>query len=323
MLKNLVPLLLAAACASANAGVISQYSSAQILKRDCSNAVATGPQSENENFLIACRERGSTEEKLFFGENSLETGAVAGDFFTDDKLFASVTFTETGLALPVIKTRAFSDDEERNQANAYGYTRYQWNGAARETLEFVADIDFVTSGGTWDIEGFRGVAGSDNNYLFNAFLGVTADLVLDDIGLFVNREATSIIASSTYNTIFDDTLNFRPLLNPGERQYVQMRLEFTVDPGDSFYLYGGSQSFGIDGGYTDASSTMTTSITVPRLVAENAPESAVSEFLSANIAAAPVFEVSAPGSALLFVAPGLFLGLARRRRRAWPQSRKW
>lgn len=222
----------------------------------------------------------------------------------DGKYYSEIILDEENLGLPQIKLSSYSDANERNSVNGYAFTEFLWTGES-ETLEYQVDFDFFNSGGTWE----SGNPEIDNNYdyLLALGFGVATDVVLSDDSVFPEDWGNDI-ANAGFNSFNE------PLIASGEETpYTgSLSVSFDVETGDSFFLYGWAQAFGFNGGYMDASHTLTSALAVIDQTTGLAKDDSA-ELLSASLRQAPPppsTDVPEP-SAFILTLIGLF-GLATR-----------
>ncbi|NMP32200.1 PEP-CTERM sorting domain-containing protein [Thalassotalea sp. M1531] len=339
------------AMSCAQAGLVTQHTSAQTFQRTCPGLADPdwqnnwgpivnwfyGGQEGSDNADLMCHFNGGNQERFFnadgspkdpnwrydenwpkdsggnpiegggafsidevgtleiIGSAGPETERVIGA--VDGKYYAQIILDEDNLGLPEIKAMSDSELFERNSVNAFAATEYLWTGAS-ETLEFTADYDFFTSGGTWQY----GNAPAIDDYTFILGMGVSNDMEFDVAQVFPTDWGN--IIEENYIDTRDGAEPAGSLNNPNEGSFT---ISFDVNDGDRFFLWGYLQAFGLNGGFTDASHTLTSALAVEN----KTPEQSAAIFQT-SLSAAPPTSVPEPSS-LILAFLGL-LGLAARKK---------
>lgn len=278
----------------ANAGVISQYTEMSRFKRSCpgladpnfaSNwgaAIKTIYGGETFATDIACHfnavyqkafynpdgtpkrpgwpagvpftlaEVGSSESVQAFGATSAEVGSP------DASYYGKVVLDANNLGLPEIKIKSSSDALERNSVNGFAATEYQWLGAAT-TLSYTVNFDFFNSNGLWSMAGAEDV----HNYALGLTFGVSQNMEFS--------------YDTPFNFDFGDVLTTAEFLSytlglidsDAENPFADtLTINFDIDPGDRFWLWTQVQAFGRNGGFVDASHTVTSALGITGLTEE-------------------------------------------------------
>ncbi|WP_286265256.1 PEP-CTERM sorting domain-containing protein [Thalassotalea atypica] len=218
----------------------------------------------------------------------------------DGKYYAQVTLDDENLGLPEIKVKSESDEFERNSVNAFAATEYLWTGED-ETLEFTANFDFFASGGAWAL----GDTPEINDYLLGMEIGVATDMLFDVEQIFPTDWGNQI-ATAGYNT------NNEPRVSGSLEEPIEgtVTVSFDVSAGDQFFLYGWIQAFGYNGGFVDASNTLTSQLAV-----QGQTQQQSQQIFAAALQAAPPSDPNAiPEPSSLFLALLGFIGLAGRKK---------
>ncbi|RVU35563.1 hypothetical protein EOE67_13290 [Rheinheimera riviphila] len=197
-------------------------------------------------------EVGTTEAAIAFGANNAEIGSIDGDFY------GKVTLDADNLGLPEIKIKSSSDALERNSVNGFAATEYQWLGAA-QTLSYSVNFDFFNSYALWGIPGATEV----HDYSLGLTFGVSQDMEFSyDVPFnfdFGNVQTTAAFMSHMLEMIDSDLEN--PFMG-------SLTINFDVDTGDKFWLWTQVQAFGLNGGFIDATHTVTSALAVEGLSQE-------------------------------------------------------
>lgn len=201
-------------------------------------------------------EVGTTEGSIAFGANNAEIGSIGADFY------GKVTLDAANLGLPEIKIKSASDALERNSVNGFAATEYQWLGAA-QTLSYSVDFDFFNSASWWGIPGAHAV----HDYALGLTFGVSKDMEFSyDVPFdfdFGNVQTTAAFMTSMLDMIESDFEN--PFAG-------SLTITFEVNPGDKFWLWTQVQAFGLNGGFIDATNTVTSALGVEGLSKEQSME---------------------------------------------------
>jgi hypothetical protein len=199
---------------------------------------------------------GNSDATIAFGANNAEIGSIDGEFYGKVKLDAG------NLGLPEIKIKSSSDALERNSVNGFAATEYQWLGAA-QTLSYSVDFDFFNSASWWGILGANAV----HDYSLGLTFGVSQDMEFSyDVPFnfdFGNIQTTAAFMTSMLEMIESD------LENPFAGS---LTINFEVNPGDKFWLWTQVQAFGLNGGFIDATNTVTSALGVAGLSKEQSIE---------------------------------------------------
>ncbi|MDG1752475.1 MAG: PEP-CTERM sorting domain-containing protein [Thalassotalea sp.] len=236
-------------------------------------------------------EVGTLEVIQATGQNQVTLGT------NDGKYYANVILDESNLGLPQIKVKSESGDFERNSVNGYAATEYLWTGDA-ETLEFNMDFDFFTSGNSWDLSG----AADFQDYIFNLTFGAAIGMQFDPSQTFPIDDGT-ILSEASFSTVGEPIIS-GTIDSPYEGS---LSVSFDVDTGDQFFLYGRVQAFGLNGGFADASHTVSSRLAVQGYTQEES----LQIFTSALNEAVPSVDVPEPSTLAIFTLG--IIGLASRR----------
>lgn len=313
---------------NANAGVVTQFTSAQSFQRNC-------PGLQDPNYVnkwqgvveslyglepgtastsLMCHFNGGNQERIFnqdgtfkdesawshlppghayslddvgtlditaaTGSDSVMIGDISGEYYAD------ITLDTDNLGLPEMKLKAGSDPYERNSLNVYAATEYLWVGE-NTTLEYTANFDLFTSGEQWNLPGLE----DQNNYIFNLAFGAYTDMLFDINQVFPVDYGIEL-ASGSFRTS-EDNMVAGSEDNPYEDTIT---VSFDVQTGDQFFLYGQAQAFGLNGGFTDASHTITTSLAIEGL----SQDESENIFASSLQAAVPT-SIPEPSTILLII----------------------
>jgi hypothetical protein len=197
-------------------------------------------------------EIGSTAAAIAFAANNAEIGSLDGEFY------GKVTLDADNLGLPEIKIKSSSDALERNSVNGFAATEYQWLGAA-QTLSYSVNFDFFNSYALWGIPGATEV----HDYSLGLTFGVSQDMEFSyDVPFdfdFGNVQTTAAFMSHMLEMIDSDLEN--PFMG-------SLTINFDVDTGDKFWLWTQVQAFGLNGGFIDATHTVTSALGVEGLTQE-------------------------------------------------------
>ncbi len=274
------------------AGVISQYTEVSTYQRSCpgladpqfaenwGNAIRAVYGVSSFGTDIACHFNAVYQQRFYNPDGSAKNAAlppgvpftpadVAGGSYSalysaaseatlgtaGDDFYGMVRLDSDNLGLPEIKIKASSATLQRNSVNGFAATQYQWLGAAT-TLSYSVDFDFYNSRAVWSMSGAEAV----HDYAFGLTFGVSQGMQLSyelpfdfNFGHVLN---TAEFLSSTVAMIESDAEN--PYQN-------SLTLSFVVNPGDKFWLWTQVQAFGINGGFVDASHTVTSGLGVEGL----------------------------------------------------------
>jgi hypothetical protein len=222
------------------------------------------------------------------------TETVAGTI--ESGVYGSMILYEENLGLPEIKVFATAAENERITVNGYAATEYLWTGQ-QEELSFVVDFDFFGSSDLFNIEGTSGVFNSG----FSITAGVSTDLFNEELGYGIDdvRGGNVIVEDS----FFTGNLAQRPSMTELLPYEGSLNLNFTVNNGDKFFLWGFAQAFAVNGGFLNAANTVTTNIRLANdtSVGNGDTSAALSQFLDL----APPTALNAPTTIILLVL-GLF-----------------
>ncbi len=336
-LKSLFFTTLLLSAYSVNAGVVTQYSSVQTYQRTCPGvadpnyvndwraAVETfyGLAPADVSADLICHFNGGNQERMYNFDGTPKLGYewmplgvpytssdigsldIYSDFGSDGvtlddpdgKYYADVTLDYTNLGLPQIKVLSDSNAFERNSVNAFAATEYLWTGAD-QTLSFTANFDFFNSGNLWSLPG----AADIYDYLYNVGFGASTDMTFDFVNVFPDY---GNIITQGYFSSNDESLISATAASPYAGTQT---ISFDVKTGDQFYLWGWTQAFGYNGGFMDASNTLTTELAVQGLSAEESKE-----IFATALQPAPVISEIPEPSSILLMCLGL-LGFTIRKR---------
>jgi PEP-CTERM motif len=323
-IKSILLTIVSLSTFAVNAGVVTQYSSVQTYQRTCPGvanasyvndwraAVETyyGLAPADVSADLICHFNGGNQERMYNFDGTQKAGFefmplgvpftsadvgtldIYSDFGSDGvklddpggKYYADVTLDDTNLGLPQIKVLSDSNAFERNSVNAVAATEYLWTGAD-QTLSFTANFDFFNSGNLWGLPGVVDIY----DYLYIVGFGASTDMTFDFINVFPDY---GNIITEGYFSSNDESLISATETSPYTGTQT---ISFDVKTGDQFYLWGWTQAFGYNGGYMDASNTLTTELAVQGLTVE---ESKVI-FATALQPAPVVSDIPEPSSIML------------------------
>ena len=323
---------LASICSiSANAGLVTQYTSVHTYKRACPGLqdpnyvnkwqgiveLFYGMQPGEASAEIMCHFNGGNQSRIYNFDGTVKADSPwphmpVGSPFTiqeaghvditpvtgtdqvtyntpQDRHFANVILDQANLGLPQIKVKSESSAFERNSVNGFAATEYLWTGAA-QTLSYTMNFDFFTSGGMWNLPG----AANTHDYIFTMEFGAAVGMQLDPSQPFALDYGT-ILTSDSFSSARE------PLISGSQSApYTgSMTVSFDVNTGDQFFLYGQAQAFGLNGGYTDASHTVTTALVVQGQTQEHSNQLFATALQPAP--PSPAAQIPEPSSILLML----------------------
>lgn len=219
-----------------------------------------------------------------FGASQVELGEPAAD------IYGKVTLDKQNLGLPEFKLRSQSQALERDAVHAFAATEYEWLGDTT-TLDYQVNFDFFSSDGEWAMDG----AVTHHDFRFFLLFGVSQNMIFSYLNPF-QFDYGNVLTTSYF---YSDEM---PLFSTSAEQPFEgsLNIAFTVKPGERFWLWGQVQAAGFNGGYVDASHTVTSNLAVVGL---DQPQS--QQLLSTALKKVPN-QVPTPAGLMLLVT-GLFL----------------
>lgn len=206
------------------------------------------------------------------------------------KLNGSVKLDSENLGLPEIKINATSNAGERNSFNGYAATEYLWTGAD-ETLEFQLNFDFFHSSENWSLEGLP--PSQTAQLLLNAY--VSENLIIDSNDIFP-ANAGNIFAQETFNLKNEDV----GMTSAGNPYFGNLTVSFDVTSGQRFFVVGQYQGFAKNGGFLDASNTITGALNVEGLTQEESITVFQTSLQAAPVNAPAMILLTLLGAGMLF-----------------------
>ena len=148
-----------------------------------------------------------------------------------------------GLSLPELKAEAFSNPNARVEANAAGMQKYNYSGP-----ESIFSLDVTLDG-----EVINGAQALDAALFANAMVFIASDV---DFFSHYGTFAFEVLPSSDAVILDEVGINFVSLgLVDAGYQSVTETLEFTLEDGDSLFIWASLVARGTRGGSADAFST--------------------------------------------------------------------